>query len=154
MYCPHCGVHNEPKQGYCRQCGQSFGSVQLALDGRVDEVRSKFYKAENLLACGLLSFLIFFLTGVISLFFGGTFLFSINVILGFVICLPMVLIGLRRVDRLRKVLDSGEKTGDRLLEQSSRSAAALPEARATDPLTSGTPSSVTEHTTLTLRVPK
>lgn len=44
MYCPHCGADDEARPSYCRQCGQSLVSVQLAVDKRVDEVSGTFTK--------------------------------------------------------------------------------------------------------------
>jgi uncharacterized OB-fold protein len=55
MYCPQCGTQNEPRQSFCRQCGQRLMSLQLALDGRVDEVSAIFSKAEDLLIAGAAS---------------------------------------------------------------------------------------------------
>ncbi len=151
MYCPHCGTQNEPKKSYCRQCGQPLMSVQLVLEGRVDEATAKFAKAEDLLGGGLLTFAIFMLTGIISLAIGGLVPFAINVILGFAICLPIVLTGLVRVDRVRRLLDPKEELGK--LTPGHSAIAALPAARATDPLDSRLPIpiSVTEHTTLSLK---
>lgn len=155
MYCPQCGTHNEPKQSFCRQCGQRLTSVQLALDGRVDEATAKFRKAEDLVAGGLLTFAIFMLTGIISLVIAGLVPFAINVILGFAICLPIVFTGLVRVDRLRRLLDPKEEPGHLLLEQSAPPVE-LPAARTTDSLDSRLkiPSSVTEHTTFSLKTPE
>lgn len=156
MYCPQCGTQNEPKQSYCRQCGQPLMSVQLALDGRVDEATAKFKKAEDLLAAGLLTFAIFVLTGIISLAIAGLVPFAINIILGFTICLPIVVTGLVRVDRLRRLLDPQERRANLSLEQPAQPLAALPAARTTDPLDSRLPipGSVTEHTTFSLKTPE
>lgn len=156
MYCPQCGIHNEPKQSYCRQCGQGLMSVQLALDGRVDEATAKFKKAEDLLAGGLLTFAIFVLTGIISLVIAGLVPFAINVILGFIICLPIVIKGLMRVDHLRRLLDPQEEAGKLLPGQAARPVAELPSARTTDSLDSRLPipGSVTEHTTFSLKTPE
>lgn len=156
MYCPQCGTQNEPRQGYCRQCGQPLMSVQLALDGKVDEATAKFKKAEDVLAAGLLTFAIFVLGGIISLVIGGLAPFAISVILGFTICLPIVVTGLVRVDRLRRLLDPQEGLRNLSLEQSARPVAALPAARTTDPLDSRLPipGSVTEHTTFSLKSPE
>lgn len=156
MYCPQCGTQNEPGQSYCRQCGQPLTSVRLALEGRVDEATAKFGKAEDLLAAGLLTFVIFVLTGIISLAIGGLVPFAVNGILGFTICLPIVATGLVRVDRLRRLLDSQKEPGQLSPGQSARPAAALPAARATDPLGPKVqiPNSVTEHTTFSLKTPE
>ena len=153
MYCPQCGTQNEARQSYCRQCGQPLMSVQLALDGRVDEATAKFKKAEDLLAGGLLTFAIFVLAGIISMVLAGPVPFAISVILGFTICLPFVVTGLVRVDRLRRLLDPQKAPRNISLEGSGGPVAALSAAHTTDPLDSilPIPGSVTEHTTFTLK---
>ena len=156
MYCPQCGTQNEPKQSFCRQCGWRLMSVQLALDGRVDEAAAKFSKAEDLLAGGLVTFGIFMLAAFINLLIWGVFPFTVSVIVGFIICLPIVIGGLVRVDRLRRLLDPQEDLGRLSLDQSTSAVAELPTARVTDPLDSRLPlpGSVTEHTTLRLKTPE
>lgn len=154
MYCPHCGVQNERSGGYCRQCGQSLVTVQLAVDRRVDEVIAKFNKAEDMLAGGLLTFGIFFLGALINLVINGPMVFAITAILGFAICLPFVLLGLTRVDRLRRLLETKDFASDRVLEPSAARPAELP-AHQTNPLDDAVspPGSVTEDTTLRLKTP-
>ena len=157
MYCPYCGTLNDPKPSFCRKCGQRLTSVQLALDGRVDEVQEKFKKVEDLLAGGLLTFAIFVLAGIISfLIGGGPIPVALNIILGLVICTPIVITGLRRVDRLRRLLAPDKGEGKLSLEQPAPPVADLPAARPTDPLDSkfDVPVSVTEHTTFRLKTPE
>ena len=134
MYCPQCGDHNETQQSFCRQCGQSLVSVRLALEGRVDEVMTKFGKAEDLLAGGLLTFAIFFIGAIVSLVIGGTVPFAISLLLGFAICLPIVIKGLVRVDRLGRLLDPKNTSSDKLLKDAGPPAAELVATRPTDPL--------------------
>lgn len=154
MYCPHCGADNESKPSYCRQCGQSLVSVRLAVDKRVDEVTAKFTQAEDTLAGGLLTFLIFFVVGLINLLISGTFLFTAIIVLGFIICLPIVLVGLRRIDRLRLLL-AREEPASGLLNDLDQPVPQLREAPITSQLDLGSeaPDSVTEHTTIKLKVP-
>jgi hypothetical protein len=155
MYCPQCGANNEPKQSFCRQCGQSLVSVQLAVEGRVDEVIAKFSKAEDLLAGGLLTFAIFVLGGLVSLLIGGLVPFAISIGLGFIICLPIVIKGLMRVDHLGRLLDPKKTSSDTLLKDTGRPAELLA-AKPTDPLDASLPApgSVTDHTTLNLKTPQ
>ena len=150
MYCPKCGDHNETQQSFCRQCGQSLISVRLALEGRVDEVIAKFAKAEDLLAGGLLTFAIFVIGAVVSLMLGGSVPFAISLLLGFAICLPIVIKGLVRVDRLGRLLDP-KKTSSDMLREAGRPAAELLAAPPTDSLVA--PNSITEDTTLNLKTP-
>ena len=155
MYCPQCGDHNETQQSFCRQCGLSLVSVRLAVEGRVDEVMTKFSKAEDLLAGGLLTFAIFFIGAIVSLVIGGTIPFAISLIIGLVICLPIVITGLVRVDRLGRLLDPKNTPSDKLLTENGPPAAELVAARPTDPLVDKlpAPNSVIENTTLNLKTP-
>lgn len=153
MYCPQCGVKNETRQSFCRQCGQPLVSVQLALEGRVDEVIAKFNKAEDLLAGGLLTFAIFVVGGLVSFLIGGLPPFAISILIGLIICVPIVLTGLRRVDRLGRLLDP--KNSSEMLLNAERPAAELLPAKPTNSLETGlqSPSSVTDQTTLNLKTP-
>ena len=155
MYCPQCGDHNETQQGFCRQCGLSLVSVRLAVQGRVDEVMTKFGKAEDLVAGGLLTFSIFFIGAIISLVLGGTAPFAISLVIGLLICLPIVITGLVRVDRLRRLLDPKNMSSDRLLKDAGPPVGELAAVRSTDPLADNlpVPNSITENTTLNLKTP-
>jgi len=151
MYCPQCGDHNEAQQGFCRQCGQSLVSVRLALEGRVDEVIAKFCKAQKLLAGGLLTFAIFAIGAIGFLMIGGTVPSAVILLLGFAICLPIVIKGLVRVNRLRRLLDPKNTSSDKLLREGGRPE--LVAARPTDSLVDNlpAPTSITEDTTLNLK---
>ena len=150
MYCPDCGTTNEAQPRYCRQCGRALAGVQFALDGRVDEAISKFKKSEDLLGMGLLIFAMFMATALFMLFFaGGPRPFSFAVLLALIVCFPIVLTGLIKVDRVRRLL---EANADRKqIEPNHQVVNALP-ARTTDPLeiTPEFKGSVTDRTTLHL----
>jgi len=145
MYCPRCATQNESGQGYCRKCGQPLRNVQLALDGRLDEIAGKFKKAEDVLGSGLITFAVFLALGLVSFALGGLVPAAFNIVLGVLICLPIVVTGLVRLDRLRRTLDTSEP-GEL---PAASSVAALRPAAKTDPLQSDLiiPVSVTEHTT-------
>ena len=148
MYCPNCGTTNDARPSYCRNCGQSLAAAQLAVDGHFDEAVANFKKSEDLLGMGLLIFGLFVLGALIMLYLDGPRQFSFAVILGLIICLPIVLVGLIRVDRVRRQLGSSETERKRL---SPTEMPALT-ARATDPLevTPEMRGSVVEHTTVRL----
>jgi hypothetical protein len=59
MYCPNCGTTNDARPSYCRNCGQSLATAQLAVDGHFDEAVANFKKSEDLLGMGLLIFGLF-----------------------------------------------------------------------------------------------
>lgn len=155
MYCPDCGTLNDARPSYCRKCGRSLVGVNLALEGRVEEAIAKFKKSEDLLATGLLIFGIFLIGAVIMLFLEGPRPFSFSVLLGLIICLPIVLMGLIKIDRVRRLLDRAEAEPKRL--PATNELNALP-ARETDPLEISPKmrGSVTDRTTLHLdqRKPK
>lgn len=155
MYCPDCGTINENRPSFCRTCGRSLTGIQLATDGRVDEAIAKFKKSEDLLATGLVIFSIFVLGALVSLFLSGVYPFAISIGLGLIVCVPIVFMGLVRIDRVRRLLDPAEESPKRI-DESKNNRSALPPARATDelPRRSDVPDSVTEHTTLNLQDPK
>ena len=156
MFCPQCGDQNELNQGYCRHCGQPLGSIQLALERRVDEVAAKFRKAEDLLATGLVIFFVAFVGALGSLILSGAIPFVFSIIIGFLISFPLVLIGLVRIDRLRRLLNPQEENGERVLPPQNQPAVALTEARTTNQLNLklGARDSVTENTTAKLKTPE
>ncbi|HEX6729498.1 MAG TPA: hypothetical protein VF074_05780, partial [Pyrinomonadaceae bacterium] len=125
-----------------------------AVDGRVDEAIAKFKKSEDLLATGLVIFTVFVLGALVSLFLTGVYPFAISIGLGLIISVPIVFLGLMRVDRVRRLLDPGEKP-TKLLKQSDENRNSLPPAPTTDRLPRGpvAPDSVTEQTTLNLKHP-
>lgn len=155
MYCPDCGTLNDARPSYCRKCGRSLVGVNLALDGRVEEAITKFKKSEDLLATGLLIFGAFLLGAIVMLFLDGPRPFSFSVLLGLLISLPIVLSGLIKIDRVRRLLDRAEAEPKQLSTPTEVNA--LP-ARATDPLEISPEmrGSVTDRTTLHLdqRKPK
>lgn len=149
MYCPDCGTLNDARPSYCRKCGRSLVGVNLALDGRVEEAITKFKKSEDLLATGLLIFGAFLLGAVVMLFLEGPRPFSFSVLLGLLISLPIILSGLIKIDRVRRLLDRAEAEPKKLAAPNDQNA--LP-ARATDPLeiSPEMKGSVTDRTTLHL----
>jgi uncharacterized membrane protein HdeD (DUF308 family) len=72
----------------------------MALEGRVDEAVGKFKKSEDLLGLGLLVFALTMLGALLMLFFEGPRAFSFIVIFGLIVCVPIVLTGLVKVDRV------------------------------------------------------
>lgn len=154
MYCPDCGTANENRPSYCRKCGRSLTGIQLAVDGRVDEAIAKFKKSEDLLATGLVIFAVFVLAALVSLFLTGVYPFAISIGLGLIVCVPIVLMGLIRVDRVRRLLDPGDEPAA-LRKSSDENLNLLPSTPTTDALPTGplAPGSVTEQTTLNLKNP-
>lgn len=149
MYCPDCATLNDTQTRYCRKCGRSLTGVQLALDGRVDEAIAKFKKSEDLLGIGLLVFALIMLGALVMLFLEGPRTFSFVVIFGLIICLPLVLTGLIKVDRVGQLLEGSADT--KQVGPANKTNNALP-ARTTDPLEiiPVPKGSVTDRTTLHL----
>ena len=124
----------------------------MAADGRVDEAITKFKKSEDLLGTGLVIFAVFVVAALVSLFLSGVYPFSISIGLGLIICVPIVLLGLIRVDRVRRLLDPSE-TSPKRIEAQANKVNAIPPARTTEKLLREKPDSVTEGTTLNLENP-
>ena len=151
MYCPDCGTLNEAQPRYCRQCGRSLAGVQFALDGRVEEAIAKFKKSENLLALGLFVFALCMLGAFTILFYaGGPRPFSFVVIFALLVSVPLVLTGLIKIDRVRRLFDASRAESKQIAIHNGPNAA-LP-ARSTDPLEfiPAPGGSVTDRTTLHL----
>jgi len=150
MYCPDCATLNDSQTRYCRKCGRSLTGVQMALEGRVDEAVAKFKKSEDLLGLGLLVFALTMLGALLMLFFEGPRAFSFIVIFGLIVCVPIVLTGLIKVDRVRRLLDASESE-PKQIGRNDLPNNALP-ARSTDPLeiVPVPGGSVTDRTTLHL----
>ena len=149
MYCPDCATLNETQTRYCRKCGRSLAGVQMALEGRVDEAISKFKKSEDLLGVGLLVFALIMAGALLVLFSEGPRAFSFIVLFALIVCVPIVLTGLIKIDRVRRLLDSSETQSPQV--EATKIKDALP-ARSTDPLEIGPEfqGSVTDRTTLHL----
>ena len=149
MYCPDCATLNDSQTRYCRKCGRSLTGVQMALEGRIDDAIEKFKKSEDLLGLGLLIFALTMLGALFMLFFEGPRIFSFIVIFGLIVCVPIVLTGLIKVDRVRRLLDQEED--GKQIGPGNQANNALP-ARSTDPLeiVPELRGSVTDRTTLHL----
>lgn len=149
MYCPDCATLNDTPTRYCRKCGRSLIGVQLALDGSVENAIAKFKKSEDLLGVGLLVFALIMLGALLVLFSEGPRTFSFIVIFGLIVCLPIVLTGLIKVDRVRQLLEQDAEP--KTIGPANKTNNALP-ARTTDPLeiVPELRGSVTDRTTLHL----
>jgi hypothetical protein len=121
----------------------------MALDGRVEEAISKFKKSEDVLGLGLLVFALCMAGALFMLFLEGPRPFSFIVILGLIVCLPLVLTGLIKVDRVRQLLE--DSADAKQIGPASKTNNTLP-ARTTDPLeiVPQLRGSVTDRTTLHL----
>ena len=153
MYCPNCGTSNEGKPSYCRSCGQSLAAAQLVVDGQFDTAIAKFKKSEDLLGLGLLIFGLFMAGSIVMLFLEGPRPFSFAVLLALIVCTPLVLTGLIKLNRARRQLDPTEPQQNRV--NAAKEMSALP-PRSTDPLeiTPEMRGSITEHTTVHLNQKK
>jgi len=150
MHCPYCGTLNDAQPRYCRKCGRSLTAVQLALAGRVDEAIAKFRKSQDLLVMGLFAFAICMFAAFILLGSRGPLLFSFVVILALLVSVPLVLTGLIKLNRVRRLLDAAD-TKSKQITSGNAADTALP-GRSTDPLefVPEPRGSVTDRTTLHL----
>lgn len=159
MYCPQCGTENRPNQKFCRNCGLSLPAVRMALEGVVTESLSTISKEMDRLAGGSATLGIFALIALITCFFSEVTA-AINLLLGLLIGGPMIYRGIKTTARLLERMDP-EKTQLPPAASSHQSlpqppAAELPAVADTDEIAPppADRSSITEHTTLNLKLPR
>ena len=153
MFCPRCSTENAESTKYCRTCGLSLASLQLILDRHLDEITEKVKKGEGILSGGAVTLIIFCLVAILSIIMdnGRSLSAFINLILGLLISAPMIVVGIKRLERAKKLIEGGLKPG----AIDARAVKQLPTAPTTDRgLTlPQTLASVTEHTTYELSEP-
>ena len=159
MFCPRCATENKKEQRYCRQCGLTLSTIQLALDGRIDEAIQKYKRSENTLDWGFIILLIGGLNAGINSFFRAWPIVILSGVIGFVVGITLILIGLSRMGRATKMLSPPEKKVEpdaHALNQPEHANNALPPAPITEELrrTPARPPSVVENTTLELKQPE
>lgn len=160
MYCPKCSAQNETEQKYCRRCGLPLTIARLALEGRVDEALAQYKKGGDSLSFSTILLAICLFGALINLFLipgpWNGYAVVANSILGLVIALPLIITGLVRLSRAKRLLSSEDQTPRLKKAESHQTAALLPPATVTDPVLSraSIPSSVTEQTTLNLKTPE
>lgn len=168
MFCPNCGVENLAHQAYCSRCGQSLSSLQLALDGRLDDIAARLKASEKMLNIGNVMLGLFVLSGLLVIFVGliswlatGKFsppieyiltilsMFSLGAVLG----APFTLLG--RI-RLRGALREMEESSNahRLMSDKAHKLREQIGVADTSSFETQMPKSVTEETTAKLRTPE
>jgi hypothetical protein len=151
MFCPNCGTNNLLDQKYCRQCGHQLTGHRIALEGTFDESINRLKKGEDLIGSGLIVMGICIINIIINWFLGADRLgILINVIIGLFIALPLMFMGLTRVDRARKLLDPAEQVKRQTLGPAGQTSIQPAPAAITDRSIAAPPPSVTEETTLNL----
>jgi uncharacterized protein YejL (UPF0352 family) len=154
MFCPGCGTKNLLDQKYCRQCGHQLAAHRMALEGALDESITKLKKGEDLVGIGLIVLGICAINLIITWAIGaGKFGIVINAFTALLIALPLILIGLYRIDRARRRMDPAEQAKRQALENTTQPSLKLNAAPVTDRSISAAAPSVTEDTTLSLNPP-
>jgi len=154
MFCPSCATENQTEQKYCRHCGQQLTSLQLALEGRVDEAVKTLKigeKTPQRVKYVLLAIALLLLSPIMirALRTGAplTFLFTPvwGLLLGLLIGLSKRAFKLRRIERLlnatvefKSLKTNGAANPDLMMGHSSKAKPPVPV-------------SVTENTTLELK---
>jgi hypothetical protein len=150
MFCPRCSTENLESQKYCRKCGLSLANIQLVLNGSMDVITEKVKKGEGVLAGGAINLLIFAFIALLNIFFssGRSWGGAINLMLGMLIAVPMIYLGVKRLECARKLIEGEAKT-EQVVNKPVKE---LPTAPTTDPALSLPPPavSITEHTTYEL----
>ena len=156
MFCPRCATENKQEQKYCRQCGLTLPAVRLALEGRVDEAILKYKKSETMLSWGFVVLLIGGLNAGANAFFNAWQSAVFSGAFGFLAGIILIVLGLTRMGRARKILDPPEKKIEPdapAIDESRHADAALPPASITEELiqTPARPHSIVENTTISLK---
>jgi hypothetical protein len=160
MYCPKCSAQNNGEQKYCRRCGLPLTTVQLALEGRADEVIAKYKKGRGSISSSVVILSLTVIGALINIILvpgpWNLYLATLNLVLGLLTALPMIIFGYTRLWQADRLLSSKEQSPRMIDEQSRQIDGSLSAAAITDSLLSRplTPHSVTERTTLNLGIPK
>lgn len=156
MFCPRCGTENKSEQSYCRQCGLTLPAVRLALEGRVDEALIKLRKGSGSLSGGVIIFIIGLLNALVNGYFAAWQSAAFSIIAGFVIGVPLAMVGMARIRQAKHLLNSQKESKSLQAAQSDRTSNLLPEVPAADALNPKPPisNSVVENTTLKLESPE
>ena len=158
MYCPTCGAQNDPKQDYCRQCGQSMSGVRLAVQGNAGQSLQKLKAGQKWVNAGAATLVAFTLIGLAIAIPGIASnnpalsnIAIINLLLGSLIGLPLIYVGKASVKRAARLLSKSEvQSLHSSADQTAQSGRLLTTDLNSEPLKVSVPGSVTEHTTLNL----
>ena len=159
MYCPQCSAQNQGEPKYCRRCGLPLTTVQLALEGRADEVIAKYKKGRGSISGSVAALCISSIGALINIILvpgpWNVYLALLNLVMGLLIALPMIITGYTRLRQADRLVSTKEQNRQMIDEPSQQIDGSLSAGAVTDPLLSRpvTPSSVTEQTTLNLKIP-
>jgi hypothetical protein len=161
MFCPKCGIQNKDEQKFCRGCGQSLTSLQVALNLKLEETATKLTKDMDKLASGAVTMAIFLMIAFLVHTFGGDRItVTLNLFLGLLIGGSLTYAGIKRLKRSIKSLDPKEqakplaKADPAGFELPDLASVAMPAVPDTDPLVVEPASlAITEHTTHHLNRP-
>ena len=105
MFCPQCSSENGREQKFCRRCGLELTAARISLQGGVGAALTMHKKGESLLASGGLTLVIFIFAAIANIFLhGGLFPILMNLLLGLVIGVPLMAVGLVRLQRAGRSL--------------------------------------------------
>ena len=157
MFCPQCGAENSRKLTYCSHCGLHLAGARLSLEGGVDEALTKHKGGEALFCSGGITLVIFIIAAIANSILnpGWNLPVLVNLILGLSFAIPLMTTGVVFMRRANRVLhpknEQAQLSGD-----DSRGARALTSSvDSTSPLSPmKAPDSVTEQTTVNLRLPE
>jgi hypothetical protein len=159
MFCPRWAAENSLEQKYCRRCGLQLSAARISLQGGVGESLKRHKRGELLLSAGAVNLVIFILAALANMFLiPGSLNFGIliNLVLGLVIAVPLMAAGLVQLRRAGRTLYPKEEQGQLTAHQTQAAGALSSSNQATGRLLSpsGAPDSVTEQTTLNLKLPE
>lgn len=168
MFCPNCGVENLSHQAYCSRCGQLLTHLQLALEGRLDDIAVRLKASEKMLTIGNAMLGLFVLSGLLIIFIGliswlmtGVFAPPTGYILailgtlslGAVLGVPFTLLSKTRLSGALREMEESSNANRLMIDKAHKlreqiGVSGAPNSKAQ------IPSSVTEDTTVRLRMPQ
>ena len=159
MFCPQCGAENSLDQKYCRRCGLQLAASRISLQGGVGPALARHRQGEVMFASGGGTLVIFVLAALANIFLNAgawNYAVLINLFLGLVIAVPLMAAGFVHMRRAGRTLHPKGEPDQLAGDQSDGARLFTSSAYSTDPLLPPmrTPDSVTEETTVNLRVPK
>lgn len=157
MFCPKCSKENPTDTIYCRQCGFSLTVVQAAVEGQIQESITKFEASRTPLKVGTILLSIFSLVGlftILSAIINGTFYAGMLAVFipGLIFSLPYILFGTVKSGRALNAMKEQIRFDSLAKNQIKSEEPKLLEIP-TDVIPLN-PGSVTEKTTLNLKLPE
>ena len=170
MFCPQCGVKNDPNKKFCRSCGFSLAYTQFVLEGDLEEAIEKLKKSESAIRKGVKTLFIFILIAIFLAAFADPFEISLGAPLytkiaishwptilgmGLVFGIGAILVGFARLRRANRLLPSVEQPAQSTISESNQADKLYPSIPTNKMIEANqpAPNSIVEDQTLKIKQP-